>query len=135
MTSSVALLAFAGCQGAYSSGAVDVVGNYSSVTESHCNLELDLFDDATVRLVERCAGERDPMGEQTNSRTANWSRSGDVIVVQHRDAHDTLRYNPALSYGSFGKSGAGPALTFVGSSSGSSRLAGYGQVWKMPLTK
>ncbi len=111
------------------------LGTYGSVTESECNVELELLDGKKARIVEICRREDGSRQDMSQATPATWSFAGDRVIVEYDDQRDVLEYDPALSYESFGKRGSGPGLKLLERLGSNSRLAGFGHLWKRPLAE
>ena len=113
----------------------EYLGTYGSVTESECNVELELLDGKKGRIVEICRREDGSRQDMSQATPATWSFAGDRVIVEYDDQRDVLEYDPNLSYESFGQRGSGPGLKLVAHPGFTSRLAGFGHLWKRPLAE
>ena len=89
------------------------LGTYGSVTESECNLDLELQDGNKARIVTTCRAEGGSRRDTSQTTKATWSLEGDRLTVEYESQRDLLEYDPQLSYGDFGQSGSGPGLRLL----------------------
>jgi hypothetical protein len=128
LTTSVATQERAGTRAAY-------LGTYGSVTESECNVELELLDRSKARIIVRCRLEDGSHQDAAQTTQATWSLEGDRLTVEYESQGDLLEYDPHLSYEDFGQQGSGPGLKLLDPVGSSSRLHGFGHLWKRPLSE
>ena len=113
----------------------EYLGTYGSVTESECNVELELLNSKEARIVKSCRLE-DGSHQDISQRTqATWSFEGNRLTVEYDNQKDLLEYDPSLSYGDFGYQGSGPGLKLLKHVGSGSRLFGFGHLWKRPLAE
>ena len=122
-------LSSSACRAAPSSRLDEIIGEYSSVTESSCNLTITLRAQEKATLSQSCRAEDGSHQDLKSETAAAWSSTGADIVVTYEGGSDSLRFDPALPY-NFGRAGAGPGLVVKGAPSRESQLAGYDQMWK-----
>ena len=111
----------------------ELVGSYSSVTESECNIQLQLLKKGNAKIVQTCLLEDGSHKNVVKETDATWSSNKDKLVVKYSNVTDTFLYRPSISYSDFGGEGAGPGLERVGTPDSTSKLSGYGQLWKEPI--
>ena len=109
------------------------LGTYGSVTESECNVELELLDGEKARIVETCRREDGSRQDMSRATPATWSFTGGRVIVEYDDQRDVLQYDRSLAYGSCGQRGSGPGLKLLEHLGSNSSLAGFGHLWKRPL--
>lgn len=111
-----------------------LIGFYTSVTESECNIELGLLDEnkAEIRQTCRTEGKRPPKDVEV-VKDAIWFVKEGKVILSYQDTEDSLEFVRELPYEDFGEKGTGPGLRLVGPLNSKSRLAGYGNLWKRPL--
>ena len=110
-----------------------MMGSYSSVTESECNIRLRLLEHGKAKIIQTCRledGSHKDVIEETN---ALWTSDSDKLNVKYDGVTDTFLYQSSIPYAEFGGQGAGPGLERVGTPHSKSRLKGYGQIWKEPI--
>ena len=110
-----------------------LVGVYTSVTESECNVELQLFADGRAEITQSCRLEDGSHRDVHESTPASWTVTGTTLKVEYSNVQDVLEYDDNLSYEGFGAKGTGPGLKHVQPIRPESRLQGYGLLWKRPL--
>ena len=113
----------------------DFLGIYGSVTESECNVTLELLDGGKAQIVETCRAEDGSHKDTSEMTQATWSFEGNRLTVEHENGKDLLDYDPSLSYRDFGDRGSGPGLKPLDKVGSGSRLFGYGHLWKRPLAE
>ncbi len=111
------------------------LGTYGSVTESECNVDLELQDGNKARIVTTCRAEDGSRRDTSQTTQATWSLEGDRLTVEYESRRDLLEYDPQLSYGDFGQPGSGPGLRLLEPVGSGSRLSGFGHLWKGPLAE
>lgn len=107
----------------------EMIGPYSSVTESSCNLAVTLFEHDRALISQTCRAEDGSHQDLKSETPATWTATGRDIVVRYQGGSDSLRFDPALPY-NFGREGAGAGLVVKGKPSSSSQFAGYDQLWR-----
>lgn len=118
--------------GADAAESEQLMGSYSSVTESECNIQLQLLEYSKAKITQTCRledGSHKDLIEETN---AMWSSDKNKIHVKYDGVTDTFFYRKSVPYADFGGLGAGPGLERVGPHA-KSRLEGYGKIWKKPI--
>ena len=108
-----------------------MTGEYTSVTESSCNLTVTLRAAQRATLSQTCRDEDGSHQELKSNTPATWTSHGADIVVSYDGRRDSLRFDPALPF-SFGRDGAGAGLVVKGKPAGESQFAGYEQMWRRP---
>lgn len=110
-----------------------MMGSYSSVTESECNIRLRLIEHGKAKIIQTCRLEDGSHRDVTEEKYATWSFDGDQIFIKYDGVTDAFHYRTSVPYAEFGGQGAGPGLERVGAPHSKSRLEGYGQIWKEPI--
>ena len=111
----------------------EYLGTYGSVTESECNVELELLSSKEAQIVKTCRLEDGSNQDISQTTQATWSFEGTRLMVEYDNQKDLLEYAPSLSYGDFGYEGSGPGLKLLKHVGSGSRLFGFGHLWKRPL--
>jgi len=122
-------------------GAVDnsdieidrLMGNYSSVTESDCNIRLQLLEHGKAKIVQACRLEDGSHKDAIEETNAAWSFDRESVAVKYDGVTDTFIFRLSIPYADFGGQGAGPGLERVGVPHSKSKLSGYGKIWKKPI--
>lgn len=125
---SALVYASSACRGRASSES-EMIGHYSSVTESSCNIAVTLLKHDRALISQTCRAEDRSHQDLKSETPATWTANGRDIVVRYQGGSDSLRFDPALPY-NFGRDGSGAGLVVKGKPSSSSQFAGYDQMWK-----
>ena len=59
-----------------------IVGSYSSVSESECNIELTLLEEGKAKITETCRREDGSNKDDTERLVARWTLRGDQLVLR-----------------------------------------------------
>ena len=122
-----------GRQEAPASAHDHLLGVYASVTESECNVEIELSADGEALIRNTCRLEDGSGQDVQDSGAATWSFSSGKVQIHQAGRTTPFEYVAELPYASFGEGGAGPGLKPVGSGYEKVRLYGYGYLWKTPM--
>ena len=115
-----------------------LIGTYSSVTESECNLDIELKKGGQAHTKSVCVNEDGP-GEEVSESDATWAVSGSIVKIHLAGKEIPFEYVEQLLYSDFGEGGSGPGLKPVGPvgpvgpDSEHLPLSGYGSLWKTPM--
>jgi len=111
----------------------DLVGVYGSVTESDCNVDLELLSEGKAKITQSCRLEDGSHRDVREVIRAVWFVTKGKVKVAYSGMEDLFEYHESLSYEDFGEAGSGPGLTQVPPIHKDSWLHGYGHLWKRPL--
>ena len=110
-----------------------MTGEYTSVTESSCNLTVTLRAARRATLSQTCRDENRSHQDLKSNTSATWTSNGKEIVVSYGGRHDSLRFDPALPF-NFGRDGAAAGLVVKGKPPSESQFAGYEEMWRRPAS-
>ena len=108
-------------------------GEYTTVSESSCNVTLELLPSRSAKITNTCRVENGSGRDERKETMATWTANGERIVVGYGSISDELEFTDMLPYAPFGRSGAGPGLRIIRTSGESSALGGYEALWRMPI--
>ncbi len=105
---------------------------FRSISESECNLAIQLKSDRTGVAVQTCSTEGGP-GIAQRKFTFTWQAQENTIVVVSAHGTDTFQYTDSAPK-SFRKMDFAPALILTTEESHGSHLGGYGgrTFWEYP---
>lgn len=99
-----------------------LLGTYSSITESDCYAEMELFADGTGEFRDICSAEGQRAELSVVKTEFSWQERAGSLIASFPDSKKTFVYHAALSCESFGYRGSSPAL-----------VSGNMRYFKLPL--
>jgi hypothetical protein len=112
-----------------------LVGEYTTVSESSCNVSLTLLPSRVAKIVSSCRLENGTGRDESKETTGSWSATDHQITVRYAGGADELEFAAMLPYAPFGRRGAGPGLRVIRTSGAASALSGYDALWRAPVDR
>ena len=111
----------------------DLLGTYTSVSESACNVELDLLSHGEAKINRSCRIEDGSGRDERTSEVGAWSIVEGTVKIESGGIADVFEYDQVLNYSDLRMRGSGPGLRPVGVPREGSGLRSYGPLWKRPI--
>jgi hypothetical protein len=111
----------------------ELLGEYTTVSESSCNVTLSLLPSRAARITDACRVEDGSGRDVKKEMTATWAADENRIVIRYGENTDELEFAEMLPYSPFGRRGAGPGLRVIRISGSGSAFGGYEALWKSPI--
>ena len=83
----------------------EILGEYTTVSESECNSEIHFLKDGKGVFKDSCRKEDGPLIVDIHTENISWRINNDVLVTKINGIDEVFKYHEKLPCVSFGESG------------------------------
>ena len=109
--------------------ATDIVGTYTSVTESDCNLTIELARNGKAMVEQQCVAEDGSHKRFVEKYPMNWRIDGNHVFLKGKEHSGRLKRESYISYKPIGLERGSAGLKVIEGP----LFQGYGDFWLTPI--